>query len=85
MTQPARRKSQRAVLVGLVTRAAPRRYEHPLAELRRLASTAGTEVVGEVVQKRIAGNFHWLGVRWDRLRRTLNLEPDHFDHVKIVE
>jgi hypothetical protein len=40
---------------------------------------------GEVVQKRIAGNFHWLGVRWDRLRRTLNLEPDHFENVKILD
>ena len=57
-----------------------------------LASPVGQNVrevqigdTGEVVQKRIAGNFHWLGVRWDRLRRTLNLEPDHFDHVKIVE
>ena len=40
---------------------------------------------GEVVQKRIAGNFHWLGIRWHRLRRTLNLEPDQFDYVKIIE
>ncbi len=57
-----------------------------------LASPVGQNVrevkagdTGEVVQKRIAGNFHWLGVRWDRLRRTLNLEPDHFDYVKVVE
>ena len=39
---------------------------------------------GEVVQKRIAGNFHWLIIRWDRLHRTLNLEPAQFEHVRLV-
>ena len=40
---------------------------------------------GEVTQKRIAGNFHWLIIRWDRMQhRTLNLEPTQFVHVKII-
>ena len=40
---------------------------------------------GEVTQKRIAGNFHWLIIRWDRMRhRTLNLEPTQFELVKII-
>ena len=36
---------------------------------------------GEVTQKRIAGNFHWLIIRWDRLHRTLNLDPAQFEHI----
>ncbi len=40
---------------------------------------------GEVTQKRIAGNFHWLIIRWDSMKhRTLNLEPTQFEHVKII-
>ena len=40
---------------------------------------------GEVTQKRIAGNFHWLIIRWDSMRyRTLSLEPTQFEHVKII-
>ena len=39
---------------------------------------------GEVTQKRIAGNFHWLIIRWDRLNRTLNLDPTQFDHVRLI-
>ena len=39
---------------------------------------------GEVTQIRIAGNFHWLIIRWDRLQRTLNLNPTQFEHVRII-
>ena len=40
---------------------------------------------GEVTQKRIAGNFHWLIIKWDRMRyRSLNLEPTQFEYVKII-
>ena len=39
---------------------------------------------GEVTQKRIAGNFHWLIIRWDRLNRTLNLEPTQFEHIRVI-
>lgn len=38
---------------------------------------------GEVMQRRIAGNFHWLIIRWDRLNRTLNLDPTQFEHVRL--
>jgi GTP-binding protein HflX len=41
------------VLVGVVLREAARdRHEPPLAELRRLAETAGATVVGEILQRR---------------------------------
>ncbi len=39
---------------------------------------------GEVTQKRIAGNFHWLIIRWDRLNRNLNLEPAQFERVRPI-
>ena len=39
---------------------------------------------GEVKQKRIAGNFHWLIIRWDRLFRTLNLDPTQFELVRLI-
>ena len=39
---------------------------------------------GEVTQKRIAGNFHWLIIRWDRLHRTLNLDPTQFELVRLI-
>lgn len=43
---------QRAVLVGRIGPEHDERYEAPLAELARLAHTAGAEVVAEVTQKR---------------------------------
>lgn len=45
-------KHQRAVLVGLRLKGEPEPAEGPLAELRRLADTAGAVVVGEVLQQR---------------------------------
>ena len=39
---------------------------------------------GEVTQKRIAGNFHWLIIRWDRINRTLNLDPTQFEQVRLI-
>jgi GTP-binding protein HflX len=45
-------RRQRAVLVGLHLTDEPESAEEPLAELRRLAETAGAEVVGEVFQRR---------------------------------
>ena len=44
--------AQRAVLVGLRLTGAPETSEAPLAELRRLAETAGATVVGELFQTR---------------------------------
>lgn len=52
MTGAKTSTEQRAVLVGLVLADAPPCGEAPLAELRRLAETAGAIVVGEVVQRR---------------------------------
>lgn len=46
------RKPQRAVLAGLRLTGDPDTFEAPLAELRRLAETAGARVVGEVFQTR---------------------------------
>ena len=40
---------------------------------------------GEVTQRRRAGNFHWLIVRWDHINRTINLDGSLFDQVKLVE
>lgn len=50
------------------------------------ASTHDIQVgdAGEVTQKRIAGNFHWLIIRWARLHRTLNLDPAQFEHIRVV-
>ena len=42
---------ERAILVGVLLEP-PVDPEHPLAELGGLAATAGTTVVGEVVQRR---------------------------------
>jgi len=54
----------------------------PVAANQRQIHTGDT---GEVTQKRIAGNFHWLIIRWDSMKhRTLNLQPDQFEHVKII-
>ncbi|MCH8107178.1 MAG: hypothetical protein IIB30_02350 [Chloroflexi bacterium] len=54
----------------------------PVAATQHQIHTGET---GEVTQKRIAGNFHWLIIRWDRMKhRTLNLQPDQFEHVKII-
>ncbi len=39
---------------------------------------------GEVAQKLTAGTSQWLRVRWDRLRRTLNLDRDHIPMVRPV-
>lgn len=46
------RRLQRAVVVGLELADAPPTAEPPLAELKRLATTAGASVVGELVQRR---------------------------------
>lgn len=46
------RRAQRAVLVGMRLTSEPEAAEPPLAELRRLAETAGAVVVGEVFQRR---------------------------------
>lgn len=46
------RRAQRAVLAGVIRDDDRNRAEHPLAELRRLARTAGATVVGEVTQRR---------------------------------
>ena len=43
---------QRAVAVGLMLRDAPDTAEPALSELKRLAHTAGAEIVGEVTQRR---------------------------------
>ena len=40
--------------------------------------------LGEVTQKRKAGSFHWLIIRWDHLNRTLNLDRSQFDLVSPV-
>ena len=40
--------------------------------------------LGEVTQKRKAGNFHWLIIRWDHLNRTLNLDRSQFDLVSPI-
>jgi len=45
-------RAQRAVLAGLVLNDGPDTAEAPLAELRRLAETAGATIVGEVFQRR---------------------------------
>lgn len=50
MTAPQR--EQRALLAGLALTSDAESYEPPLAELRRLAETAGASVVGEVFQRR---------------------------------
>ncbi len=53
MSDPTIEREQRAVLVGLTsTRNRDGRVEAPLAELGRLAKTAGATVVGEVLQRR---------------------------------
>jgi GTP-binding protein HflX len=48
----SQRGRQRAIVVGLEMPDGPRTAEPPLAELKRLAATAGADVVGEVVQRR---------------------------------
>jgi GTPase len=45
-------RPQRAVLAGLRLPDEPETAEEPLAELRRLADTAGAQVVGELFQRR---------------------------------
>ena len=49
---PGRRRRQRAVVVGVELPDGPKTAEPPLAELKRLAETAGADVVGELVQRR---------------------------------
>ncbi len=49
---PSAHGAQRAVVVGVELPDAPDSAEAPLAELKRLAATAGALVVGEVVQRR---------------------------------
>ena len=48
----SQRGRQRAIVVGLELPDGPRTAEPPLAELKRLAATAGADVVGEVTQRR---------------------------------
>ncbi|MCG3133304.1 MAG: GTPase HflX [Planctomycetes bacterium] len=50
--EPTAARPQKAVLVGLVLADDPKSDEEPLAELSRLAETAGAEVVGRVFQRR---------------------------------
>jgi len=45
-------EKERAVLVGLIVPGDPKLIEPPLAELARLADTAGVDVVERVIQKR---------------------------------
>ncbi len=40
--------------------------------------------LGEVsTVRRTGAGLHWLVIRWERLGRTFNLNPDQFDRVKI--
>ena len=42
--------------------------------------------IGEVTTVRRTGaGLHWLVIRWQRLGRTFNLNPDQFDLVKIAD
>ncbi len=38
---------------------------------------------GEVTDRRMVRNTHWLRVKWDRLNRTLNLNQSQFEFVKL--
>ena len=41
--------------------------------------------IGEITTVRRTGaGLHWLVIRWERLGRSFNLNPDQFDKVKIV-
>ena len=40
--------------------------------------------IGEVKQKRVVGNTHWLIIRWDHVNRDLNLDGAQFDFVKAA-
>ena len=41
--------------------------------------------IGEVTTVRRTGaGLHWLVIRWERLGRSFNLNPDQFDRVKIA-
>ena len=41
--------------------------------------------IGEVTTVRRTGaGLHWLVIRWERLGRTFNLNPDQFDRIKIA-
>ena len=37
---------------------------------------------GEVTVKRKAGQLQWLGIKWDRLGRTFNLNADELGLIK---
>jgi len=39
---------------------------------------------GEVREKRVVGNTHWLIIRWDHVNRNLNLDGAQFDLVKLA-
>ena len=42
--------------------------------------------LGEVTTVRRTGaGLHWLVIRWQRLGRTFNLNPDQFNLVKIAD
>ncbi len=41
--------------------------------------------IGEITTVRRTGaGLHWLVIRWERLGRSFNLNPDQFDRVKIA-
>ena len=41
--------------------------------------------IGEITTVRRTGaGLHWLVIRWERLGRTFNLNPDQFDRVRIA-
>ena len=41
--------------------------------------------IGEITTVRRTGaGLHWLVIRWQRLGRSFNLNPDQFDRVKIA-
>ena len=39
---------------------------------------------GEVKEKRIVGNTHWLIIRWDHVNRNLNLNGAQFELVRAA-
>lgn len=39
---------------------------------------------GEVARKQVVGNTQWLQVRWDRIKRTLNVDESTRENIRIV-
>jgi len=76
---------ERAILVGVVRPGDEKLYEPPLAELRRLAETAGAEVVDTTIQKLTAarpGTFIGKGKAEEiaEICASLDLDVVIFDH-----